>query len=138
MSKPLVYTIDYDSIFRVPPNSTVLHAANETDLTEPDVFTGCKDPKYYYRFHRSDINNTTIEPKNFANLHHTAITEEEPPIKDVTGCPDQSGKPTITRSDSATSHELLNIKPDDLKEVPVTPVAKRSIKKFIKKIFGCA
>lgn len=114
MSRPLVYTIDYDSIFRVPPNSTVLHAANETDLTEPDVFTGSKDPGHFYGPY----------------LHHT---DEEPTSKDVTGCPDK-----FVRSDSATSHELLHSKPDELKEVPVTPVAKRSVKNFIKKVFRCA
>ncbi len=138
MSNPLVYTVDYDSIFRVRPNSTVLHAANETDLTEPDVFTRSRDPgRFYGIIGTREVNNTKIELSSTEPEDKTYLLSEEPPSKHVIDQQDKFVSPNMTRSDSATSHELIHSKDDD-KEVSPIGGKKRSVKCFIKKVFGCA
>ncbi len=110
----LIYTID-PSIFILPPNNNVLHAANETDLTQPDVFgvPSCQMGQALF------VNSMQLPlPPNESNL---------------------TGSDTAVRSDSATSHEMKTMKPE--KEVDDGSIDQDknpgSIKRLMLLIFKC-
>ncbi len=119
MKSRFMYTVD-PSIFMIPPNGNVLHAANETDFTKPDVFLR----------HPTGLQATYLSPYTLLSWA-TKNLEEKVAVA-----------PPVMRSDSATSHQMTAIKPEKLEETgtPKEGLADQqascgTFKTFMKRIF---
>lgn len=107
------YTIDHHDIFCVPPNSKVLHAANEVDFKRPDVFG----------LGYSRLQCCSCE-----------VDKPEPQFK-----PSISVDQAIERCDSASSQIMSRFKPDKDKTVSGAdkkPAKSFSIRKFLAQCFN--
>ena len=111
------YTIDHHNIFCVPPNSNVLHAANEVDFSRPDVFG--------LGYSRSQYCSCELDkPK----------AKGEAEVK-----PSISIDQAIERCDSASSQMMSQFKMDQDKAVSsadVKPAKSFSFRKFLKQCFN--
>lgn len=111
------YTIDHHDIFCVPPNSNVLHAANEEDFNKPDVFG-----LGYSRSQFCSCESDKTKAKGEAEVKPSISVDQ-----------------AIERCDSASSQMMLQLKTDEDKTVSSIhekPAGSFSFRKLLGKCFN--